>query len=220
MKSDWNKLLKNEFEKEYFKNLTNFLDEEYEKNTIFPPKNEIFTAFEKTSYENAKIVILGQDPYHKVGQANGLAFSVKNGTKIPPSLRNIYQEICNEFNEKMPLNGDLSYLANQGVLLLNTTLTVEEGKPNSHQNIGWEIFTDYVIKVVNDKKTPVVFIFWGKNSIKKEKIIENSHHLILNSSHPSPLSAYRGFFGCDHFKLANDFLRENNLSEINWLKQF
>lgn len=216
--TDWGYLLKNEFEKEYFLEIMSFLEEKYEKNIIYPPKDEIFRAFDCTTYEETNIVILGQDPYHQKNQADGLAFSVKKGEKIPPSLKNIYQEIFNEYGGKIHNNGDLTRLANQGVLLLNTTLTVQENQPNSHENIGWKIFTDAVINLLNNKEKPVVFILWGKNSIKKEKLIIKNHHLVLTAPHPSPLSAYRGFLGCDHFKLANDFLRENNLKEINWLE--
>lgn len=214
--NDWNDLLENEFSEQYFKDLQSFLAENSQKNVIYPPKEQIFSAFELTSYENTRIVIFGQDPYHGENQANGLAFSVNDTVKIPPSLRNIFKELSAEFGGEPSKNGDLSSWAKQGVLLLNATLTVQAGLANSHQKIGWQRFTDEVIKLLNDKKTPVIFIFWGNNAKKKAQFVTNSHHLVLTSAHPSPLSAHNGFFGCNHFKLANEFLNRQNLPEINW----
>lgn len=214
--NDWDEILKNEYKKEYFTKIQDYLNKASEKTTIFPKKDDIYKAFQETSYQNTRIVILGQDPYHDDNQANGLAFSVSEGVKIPPSLMNIYKEIDQEFSCGIPSSGDLSSWAKQGVLLLNSTLTVEAHKANSHQNIGWKNFTDSVISSLNERKTPVVFIFWGNNAIKKEKLITNPTHLVLKSAHPSPLSAYRGFFGNNHFENANKFLQNNNYQPINW----
>ncbi|MFI3226928.1 MAG: uracil-DNA glycosylase [Clostridia bacterium] len=215
--NDWGILLKDEFSKQYFTELQAFLRENVEQSTIFPPKHQIYSAFELTSYQNTRVVIFGQDPYHGENQANGLAFSVNNGVKIPPSLRNIFKEISNEYNCALSNTGDLTPWAKQGVLLLNATLTVEAHNANSHQKIGWQTFTDSVIKFLNDKKTPTIFILWGNNAKKKAKFITNPQHLVLTSAHPSPLSAHNGFFGCNHFVLANEFLRHNNLPEIDWI---
>lgn len=214
--NDWNDLLENEFSKDYFINIQKFLEENSKNTEIFPKEDEIYNAFNKTSFENTRVVIFGQDPYHGENQANGLAFSVKNNIKIPPSLLNIFKEIKEEFGYEIPKNGDLTPWANQGVLLLNATLTVEAHKANSHQKIGWQTFTDNVIKLLNDKKTPIVFILWGNNAKKKTKFITNSHHLVLTSAHPSPLSAHNGFFGNNHFKITNEFLENHDLPPINW----
>lgn len=216
LKNDWEEHLNCEFEKPYYKNLRQILKKEYETKTVFPPMEDIFNAFHKTSFENTKVVILGQDPYHQKGQAHGLSFSVNKGIKTPPSLQNIYKELETDLGLKIPNNGFLEKWAEQGVLLLNTTLTVVEGSANSHQNIGWRNFTDYVILELNKKETPVVFILWGNNAISKEKLILNPKHLILKSVHPSPLSASRGFFGSKPFSKTNEFLKANGLTEIDW----
>lgn len=215
-KNDWADHLNCQFEQPYYKNLRQILKKEYETKTIFPPMENIFNAFHKTSFANTKVVILGQDPYHQKGQAHGLSFSVNKGIKIPPSLQNIYKELKDDLGIKIPNNGFLEKWAEQGVLLLNTTLTVVEGNANSHQNIGWSNFTDYVILELNKKETPVVFILWGNNAISKEKLIKNKSHLILKSVHPSPLSASRGFFGSRPFSKTNEFLKANGLEEIDW----
>lgn len=216
IKNDWNTLLQNEFSKQYFKDLCDFLEKSYQNDTIFPPKNQIFNAFDITSYENTRIVIFGQDPYHGEKQANGLAFSVNDDMKIPPSLRNIFKELQNEFGYDIPQTGDLTSWAKQGVLLLNATLTVKAHNANSHQKIGWQQFTDQIINLLNDKNTPVIFMLWGNNAKKKQKLITNPHHLVLTSAHPSPLSAHNGFFGNNHFSLANEFLKAHDLTQINW----
>ena len=216
LKNDWKLYLNEEFEKEYYKNLRNILKKDYLTKTVYPHMENIFNALHLTSFENTKVVILGQDPYHQKGQAHGLSFSVNKGIKIPPSLVNIYKELNEDLGLYIPNNGFLEKWALQGVLLLNTTLTVLESLPNSHQDIGWSIFTDKVISVLNKKETPVVFILWGKNAISKEKLITNKNHLILKSVHPSPLSASRGFFGTKPFSKTNEFLRKNGLAEIDW----
>ncbi len=216
IESDWKDILKDEFTKEYFKDLKQFVEEEYKNKIIYPDYNDLFNALNYTPYENVKVVILGQDPYHGKNQANGLAFSVKENVKIPPSLRNIFKELNDDLGYDIPLNGDLTKWAKQGVLLLNTSLTVIEAKANSHRNKGWEIFTDEIIKTVNKKNTPVVFILWGNNAIEKEKFIDSSKHLILKAPHPSPLSSYRGFFDSKPFSKTNEFLIKNNLKEIDW----
>ena len=180
--------------------------------------NDIFNALKFTSFDDTRVVILGQDPYHGYGQAHGLCFSVKSGVPHPPSLKNIFKEIESEFGFAPPVSGELTGWAKQGVLLLNTTLTVREGQPLSHKGHGWEILTDRIISKLNDKKTPVVFILWGGNARSKKSLISNKHHLILECAHPSPLSAYNGFFGCDHFKKTNEFLSANGYQSINWEK--
>ena len=214
--NDWDEILKDEFDKAYFKEIIVFLDEAYKNKIIFPPKSEIFNALKLSSYRDTKVLILGQDPYYNPGQANGLAFSVKEGVKIPPSLKNIYKELEADLEIPIADTGSLISWAKQGVLLLNTSLTVEEKKPNSHKNIGWQIFTDAIIKILNEKERPCVFILWGNNAISKERFITNPKHLIIKSSHPSPLSARRGFFGSKVFSRTNQFLNENKEKEINW----
>lgn len=214
--NDWNIILKDELKKEYFKNIESFLDKEYKEKNIFPPRNEIFKAFELSSYMDTKVVILGQDPYYNYGQAQGLSFSVNKGVKLPPSLRNIYKEMEADLGLKPSLNGSLVSWAEQGVLLLNASLTVEEKKPNSHRLIGWQIFTDKIISLLNDRDKPIVFILWGNFARSKKALITNSRHLILESAHPSPLSARNGFFGSRPFSKTNEFLKRNNLKEINW----
>lgn len=203
---DWKAHLDKEFEKTYFKELVEFVRLQYQSNTIYPPGNLIFNAFEQCRWDDLKLVIIGQDPYHGPGQANGMCFSVSHGMKFPPSLRNIFKEIDLEFNKGLPIDGDLSRWANQGVLLLNATLTVRSGEAGSHQGKGWETFTDNVIKVINEKKKNIVYLLWGNFARSKKKLIDGNANLILESPHPSPLSAHRGFLGNDHFKKANDYL--------------
>ena len=214
--NDWDALLKDEFEKEYYQNLRKFLVDEYNNYNIYPNMYNIFNALKYTSYENARVVILGQDPYHGVGQAHGLCFSVLKGVQVPPSLKNMYKELHEDLGCSIPNHGELTKWANQGVLLLNTVLTVREGQANSHKNKGWEILTDKIISIMNEKKEPVVFILWGGNAKTKQSLITNPHHLVLTAAHPSPLSAYNGFFGCRHFSKANNFLLEHNLKPIDW----
>lgn len=214
--NNWDCLLKDEFEKPYYLNLRKFLVNEYKTQTIHPNMNDIFNALKLTDYKDVKVVILGQDPYHQPGQAHGLAFSVKKGIKPPPSLQNIYKEIHAEYGFPISDSGDLTYWAQQGVLLLNTVLTVRDSQPNSHKGMGWEIFTDDIIAMLNARPEPIVFMLWGANAKAKTKLITNPIHLILTSAHPSPLSAYNGFFGNGHFKKANDFLKANNINEIDW----
>ncbi len=215
--SDWNEILKDEFEQEYFKELNNFLDEEYASATVYPPKDEIFSAYNVTPYSKVKVVIIGQDPYHNPNQAHGMSFSVKPGVKCPPSLVNIYKELNAELNIPISKSGFLMDWAKQGVFLLNTVLTVRENEPGSHAKKGWEKFTDRTIKVLSESDRPICFMLWGKPAQAKKKLIaSNPKHLILESAHPSPLSAYRGFFGCNHFIEANEFLKANGLEEIDW----
>ncbi len=214
--NDWDIILKDEFQKEYYLKIRDFLKSEYSQRVIFPSMFDIFNALKYTSFSDTKVVILGQDPYHELGQAHGLSFSVKKGIKIPPSLVNIYKELNSDIGMAIPSHGELTSWARQGVLLLNATLTVRQGMANSHQNIGWSIFTDEVIKRLNTSKTPIVFILWGANARSKKKYITNKSHLIIESAHPSPLSAYNGFFGSRPFSRANEFLISNNLSPINW----
>ncbi|MBQ8840279.1 MAG: uracil-DNA glycosylase [Clostridia bacterium] len=214
--NDWDSILKNEFQKEYYLKIRAFLKNEYTTRTIFPSMHDIFNALKYTSYEGTRVVILGQDPYHEIGQAHGLSFSVLKGVKIPPSLVNIYKELKSDIGMEIPCHGELTSWARQGVLLLNATLTVRQGLANSHQNIGWSIFTDEIIKRLNDSPNPVVFILWGGNARSKKKYITNPRHLIIESAHPSPLSAYNGFFGSKPFSRANDFLIKNGREPINW----
>lgn len=216
LKNDWKDLLDDEFNKEYYQTLRNFLTNEYKTKTIYPDKYDIFNALHFTSYKDIKVVILGQDPYHGPGQAHGLSFSVNPGIKIPPSLLNIYKELNSDLGCYIPNNGYLKKWADQGVLLLNTSLTVRAGAANSHKNIGWEIFTDKIISLVNEKDDPVVFLLWGNNAIKKKNLITNKRHLILTSVHPSPLSASRGFFGSRPFSKINNFLISVNKKAIDW----
>ncbi len=216
LKNDWKDLLDDEFNKEYYQTLRNFLTNEYKTKTIYPDKYDIFNALHFTSYKDIKVVILGQDPYHGPGQAHGLSFSVNPGIKIPPSLLNIYKELNSDLGCYIPNNGYLKKWADQGVLLLNTSLTVRAGEANSHKSIGWEIFTDRIISLVNEKEDPVVFLLWGNNAIKKKNLITNKKHLILTSVHPSPLSASRGFFGSKPFSKINNFLISVNKKPIDW----
>ena len=214
--NSWDELLKEEFNKDYYLRLREFLKVEYSTKTIYPNMNDIYNALKYTSFEDVKVVILGQDPYHGAGEAHGLAFSVKKGIAIPPSLRNIYKELNSSLGCYIPNNGYLEKWARQGVLLLNTALTVQADNANSHSGKGWEILTDAIIKKINLKNEPVVFMLWGNNAKSKAWFINSDKHLVLTSVHPSPLSASRGFFGCNHFKLANEFLEKNNLQPIDW----
>lgn len=214
--NSWDKILKDEYQKDYFKNIAMFINKEYREKTIFPPKSNILRAFKLTDYDNVKVVILGQDPYHGINEANGLAFSVSKGVRLPPSLQNIYKELYNDLGITVSTNGDLEKWAREGVLLLNSVFTVEKDKPASHKNIGWEQFSDEVIKKVNEKNTPVVFILWGSFAKSKAKYITNPIHLVITSPHPSPFSAYSGFFGSKPFSRTNEFLRKNNIKEIDW----
>jgi len=212
----WKRIIDEEKEKEYFVNLKAFLIEEYGKNKIYPRKSEIFKCFELTDFKDVKVVVLGQDPYHQPFQAHGLCFSVNKGIKIPPSLVNIYKEIHSDIGCSIPSHGNLTKWAEEGVLLLNTIMSVRDSSPMSHSNKGWEIFTDRVIKELNDDDVPKVFLLWGAPSRKKKSLITNSKHLILECAHPSPLSAYNGFFGCKHFSKANAILEQNGLTPIDW----
>ena len=216
--NDWDALLGEEFGKDYYLDLREFLKAEYSSRRIYPPMNDIYNALRYTTYTKARVVILGQDPYHGPGQAHGLCFSVKKGVVPPPSLKNIFKELADEIGMQIPDSGELTGWARQGVLLLNTTLTVREGQPQSHKGHGWEILTDRIISAMNEKSTPVVFMLWGGNARAKRALITNRHHLVLECAHPSPLSAYNGFFGCGHFKRANEFLTANGLAPIDWSK--
>lgn len=213
----WQDFFKEEEQKDYYKNLMSSIDEAYLKTTVFPVKDRIFNAFNLTPFENLKIVILGQDPYHGIGQAQGLAFSTPKNIKNPPSMKNILKEIEEDLGQKsLCEDGDLNPWAKDGVLLINAILTVEEGKPKSHHKLGWEIFTDNLIKFISSNAKDIIFILWGSSAIKKEKIIDTSKHYILKGVHPSPLSAYRGFFGCKHFSKANKILKEVGKNEVKW----
>lgn len=214
--NSWDVLLKDEFQKPYYLNLRKFLVQEYKTQTIYPNTNNIFNALKYTDYKDVKVVILGQDPYHQPNQAHGLCFSVLKGVNPPPSLQNMYKEIHAEYGYPIPQHGELTYWAEQGVLMMNTVLTVRESQPNSHKGMGWEIFTDNVISLLNLRPEPMVFLLWGANARAKKKLITNPNHLVLESAHPSPLSAYNGFFGNGHFKKANEFLKSKGMAEIDW----
>ena len=214
--NDWAVLLQDEFQKDYYQNLRRFLAGEYRTKVIYPDMYHIFAALQNTAYEDVKVVILGQDPYHGIGQAHGFSFSVQPGIDIPPSLRNIYQELQTDLGCYIPHTGYLKKWADQGVLLLNSVLTVRAGSPGSHQGMGWEIFTDDVIKLLNEREKPMVFMLWGRYARNKKALIAGRQHLILEAAHPSPLSAYHGFFGCRHFSKANDFLISHGMSPIDW----
>ncbi|MAR15067.1 MAG: uracil-DNA glycosylase [Candidatus Marinimicrobia bacterium] len=216
IEESWYSLLEDEFNKDYFNKIRSFIKEEYKNKTIFPPAKLIFNAFNLTPLNKIKVIIIGQDPYHGKGQAHGLSFSVPEDIKIPPSLLNIYKELKEDINKEIPKHGFLEAWANQGVLLLNSVLTVQSGKANSHKNIGWERFTESVIERVSMKKDKLVFLLWGNYAQKKENFIDSNKHLILKSVHPSPLSAYNGFFGSKHFSKTNNFLKKNNIKEILW----
>ncbi len=214
--NDWNIVLNNIFSSNGFKKFMIDIKKKYEMCQCFPECPNIFNALKLTPYNNVKVVILGQDPYHNVGQAHGLSFSVQDGIAIPPSLLNIFKELKNDIGVDIPKNGDLTHWAKEGVLLLNSILTVEAHKPLSHSNLGWEKLTDYIIEKLNDKKNPVVFILWGSAARSKKKLITNPQHLIIESVHPSPLSAYNGFFGSKPFSKTNEFLEKNGIEKINW----
>ena len=212
----WTPWLKNEFAEPYFQKLAAFVHEEYEHKKIFPPKVQVFSAFENTDLPDIKVVILGQDPYIREGQAHGMCFSVNPGVEIPPSLQNIYRELKSDVGCYLPNNGYLMPWARHGVFLLNTILTVEEGRSHAHAGKGWETFTDRAIMKVNEREEPTVFLLWGRNARDKAKMIDRSRHLVLEAPHPSPLSAYNGFFGCRHFSQANAFLQEKGIAPIDW----
>ena len=214
--NSWNEILEDEFAKGYFMNLLEFVDAEYEKYTVYPPKELIFAAFEITHFDDVKVVILGQDPYHGPNQADGLCFSVMEGVKKPPSLVNIFKELNNDLGVPIPKNGNLMRWAEQGVLMLNSTLTVREGEPGKHQNRGWEKFTDAVIQKLSDHKDNLVFILWGSYAQKKGRIIDASRHLVLKAVHPSPRSVYRGFYGSKPFSKTNKFLKSIGEKPIEW----
>lgn len=214
--ADWLAALNPEFKKEYYAKLYNKVGEEYTNYKCFPPMEDLFSAFSLTPLSNVKVVILGQDPYHNDGQAHGLCFSVKKGVDIPPSLENIYKELHEDLGCNIPSHGFLEKWAKQGVLLLNTVLTVRAHNANSHRGIGWEQFTDATIKILNEQDRPIVFMLWGRPAQEKKKMLTNSKHLILEAPHPSPLSAYRGFFGCKHFSKCNKFLIAHGTQPIDW----
>lgn len=215
--NDWDTILQDEMKKDYIQELHTKLDAEYKTERIFPPKDEIFNALKLTSYTNTRVVIIGQDPYHGEGQAEGLSFSVKKGVRIPPSLRNIYKELHADLGIPIPSHGSLKHWACEGVLLLNNVLTVREGKPNSHKGIGWERFTDAVIEKVNERNQPAVFMLWGNHAQKKGDFIDRSRHLVIESAHPSPLSARHGFIGSSPFSKANEFLESQGMEPIDWM---
>ena len=212
----WKSLLEEEFYKGYFKELTGFVKEEYQKHTIYPPGGQIFNAFDLCPVEDTRVVIIGQDPYHGPGQANGLCFSVREGVPMPPSLVNIFKELKGDLGNEIPPHGSLERWAQQGILLLNATLTVRAHQPGSHQNKGWEEFTDAVIRLLSEKKDGLVFILWGAYAQRKGEIIDSQRHFVIKSPHPSPFSAHRGFFGSKPFSKANNYLLKNGKESINW----
>lgn len=212
----WDIILQDEFKKEYFTNLMDFIKNEYKTKTIYPKQNEVFNAFRYTDFDNVKVVILGQDPYHGPNQAEGLSFSVSNEVLKPPSLKNIFKELESDLKIPFPESNSLKKWAKEGVLLLNAVLTVEEHKPTSHKDKGWEIFTDDIIKILNKRDTPIVFILWGAYARSKKDLITNPKHLVIESAHPSPFSARTGFFGSKPFSKTNEFLKKNNIKEIDW----
>lgn len=213
----WKKVLQEEFDKPYFEELTSFVREEYQSKKVFPPPKDVFKAFNLCPFDNVKVVIIGQDPYHGPNQAHGLCFSVNQGVRTPPSLVNIYKEIQSDIGGEAPSHGNLEHWAEQGVFLINAILSVVAGMPTSHQNKGWESFTDEVIRLIADKKEHVVFMLWGAYAQGKEWMIDQDKHLVLKAPHPSPLSAHRGFFGCKHFSKANEYLKSQGLEEIEWV---
>jgi len=214
--NSWDELLKNEWSQPYYAELRAFLASEYRTRDIFPPMNDIFNAFKFCAYEDVKVVILGQDPYHGEGQAHGLAFSVKKGVEAPPSLKNIFKELTDDVGIAPPTHGCLEGWARQGVFLLNTALTVRKGQPLSHRGKGWETFTDHVISLLSKREKPMVFLLWGSNARSKKPLIDRSKHLVLEAPHPSPLSAFAGFFGCKHFSQANAFLAKQGQKPVDW----
>jgi len=216
LNNDWSIFLDTEFKQDYYNNLIKFIENEYKTKIVYPKYENIFKAFNLLSPNKIKVVIIGQDPYHGPNQANGLAFSVTSSIKIPPSLKNIYKELVDDTNCSIPLNGDLTKWAHEGVLLINSVLTVEKGLPHSHKNRGWEIFTDSVIRKLSEDKENIVFILWGALSQKKEALLDDKKHLILKAPHPSPLSSYRGFFKSKPFSKTNEYLRLHKIKEIDW----
>jgi uracil-DNA glycosylase len=214
--NDWLSPISPEFSKNYYKELYSKVLVEYSHYQIFPPKEDVFSAFDLTPLSKVKVVIIGQDPYHNINQAHGLCFSVKPGIDVPPSLVNIYKELNEDMGCYIPNNGYLVKWAKQGVLMLNSVLTVRAHEANSHKGYGWEKFTDAVIRILNEQDRPIVYLLWGNPALKKASVVDNPKHLLLKAPHPSPLSAYRGFFGCHHFSMANDFLKENGLEPIDW----
>lgn len=214
--NDWDIMLRDEFDRPYFKQLENFLTEERARYEIYPPQEDVFNALRYSSFQDTKVVILGQDPYHEPGQAHGLCFSVNKGVTIPPSLVNIYKEIENDLGIKMPGHGYLADWAKQGVLLLNTVLTVRRGQANSHKGKGWEIFTDRIVEILNQRQKPTVFILWGANAKSKTELITNKEHMVITGAHPSPLSAWKGFFGGRYFSKANRYLEITGQEPVDW----
>ena len=216
LQNDWANYLNGEFEKDYYKKLSQALKEEYKRATVYPDMDNIFNALHLTPYAETKVLILGQDPYHGPGQAHGLSFSVREGVPFPPSLRNMLKELKDDLDIPMPEHGSLEKWAKQGVLLLNSVLTVRDGEPNSHKKLGWQIFTDRVIEALNEREQPIVFILWGKHAQEKLPMIDQKRHFVLKAPHPSPLSASRGFFGSRPYSKCNEFLRNNGITEIDW----
>ncbi len=214
--NSWDELLQDEFQKDYYKRLRAILAKEYREQTIYPDMYDIFNALRYTPYEKVKAVIIGQDPYHGPGQAHGLCFSVKKGVKPPPSLQNIFKELHDDLGCEIPSHGELTDWTRQGVMLMNTVLTVRRGQPNSHKGLGWEIFTDHVIELLNAREKPIVFLLWGANAGAKAALLTGPQHLVLRAAHPSPYSAHNGFFGCRHFSAANRFLAEHGEEPIDW----
>ncbi len=214
--NDWDLYLEEEFQKDYFLKLTENLKEEYRAKTIYPKKEDVFNALKFTPYEKVKVLLLGQDPYHGEGQAHGFAFSVQKGIQKPPSLVNMFKELESDIGVKAPSHGCLLDWAEQGVLLLNTVLTVREGEPNSHKKFGWTTFTDRIISILNEREDPVIFLLWGRNAIEKLPLITNNRHFVLSTVHPSPLSASRGFFGCKHYSKVNEILKRIGKTPIDW----
>ena len=214
--NEWTPFLKEEFQKPYFQQLSAFLRQQYATTKVYPPRLQVFSAFEFTNYSDVKVVILGQDPYHQPNQAHGMCFSVRKGVKVPPSLVNIYKEAHDDVGIEIPRHGDLSAWANQGVLLLNTVLTVQAHRANSHKEKGWEVFTNHIIEAMNQREKPLVFILWGRQAIDKAKMIDQTKHCVITSPHPSPLSAYRGFFGSKPFSKTNQFLISQGIEPIDW----
>jgi uracil-DNA glycosylase len=212
----WQAALKEEFKKPYFREVSDFVDAEYKNKTVFPPRAHIFNAFNSCAFDGVKVVIFGQDPYHGEGQAHGLCFSVQKGVKTPPSLRNIYKELKADIGKEIPEHGSLQHWADQGVLLLNATLTVLPGQPGSHQKKGWEEFTDAVVRKLSDEREGIVFLLWGNYAKQKGQKIDRAKHLVLEAPHPSPFSAHSGFFGCKHFSKTNDYLRSRSRPPIEW----
>ncbi len=214
--NEWDRLLEGEFDKEYYQKLRAFLAREYSTCTIYPDMYDIFNALKYTSYSDVKAVMIGQDPYHGEGQAHGLCFSVKRGVDVPPSLKNMYKELADDIGFKPPHHGELIEWAKQGVLMLNAVLTVRAGEANSHKGMGWEMFTDRVIELLNEREKPIVFLLWGGNARRKKELITNPNHRVLEAAHPSPLSAYNGFFGCRHFSRTNEILKQMGQTPIDW----